>query len=268
MPTGSTPGPHNARADGLPGLLVCPAWYGRRVRSLLVLWDVDFTLIDADGVGRRLYRLALSELYGLELPQATQSFAGRTDSAIALEVLALAGVPEPAQQLRPFQAFLARQAAGLADEVRERGRVLPGAAQALAAVAAGQPGVQVVQSLLTGNIPELARVKLAALELTEHLDLSIGGYGDVSAERADLVHVARANAAASYGTDFGGRATVLVGDTPSDVDAALLTGASVVAVATGSFSPAELAEAGAHIVLTDLTDTTATVAAILGAPAA
>ncbi|HXW46332.1 MAG TPA: haloacid dehalogenase-like hydrolase [Streptosporangiaceae bacterium] len=231
--------------------------------QILVLWDVDYTLVAADGVGRRLYQGALRELYGLDLPVTQAVFAGRTDSAIALEVLAAAGVPNPAAELGALHAYLAERAAGVADEVRKRGRILPGAAQALAALA----GREVVQSLLTGNIPELARVKLSALDLTEHLDLSIGAYGDVSAIRADLVAVARSKAGARHGTDFGGRATVLVGDTPSDVEAALTTGASAVGVATGSFSAAELAAAGAHVVLPDLADTPAVVAAILGAPA-
>jgi phosphoglycolate phosphatase len=238
------------------------------VPPLLVLWDIDYTLIKADGAGVRLYRRALEEMYGLQLPELTRSFAGRTDSAIALEVLALAGVPDPAGQVRPFQAFLAAGAADLADEIRARGQVLPGAAEALAAVAAARADGQLVQSLLTGNLPELASVKLTALGLTEYLDLSIGAYGDVSAIRADLVEVARGKAAARHGHDFGGRATVLVGDTPSDVEAALLTGASAVAVATGSFSAAELSGAGAHAVLPDLRDPGAVVAAILTAAAA
>ena len=38
------------------------------------------------------------------------------------------------------------------------------------------------------------------------------------------------------------------------------------AVATGQFGAAELTEAGAHAVLPDLADTSAAVAAILGAP--
>ncbi len=233
------------------------------MRPILVLWDVDYTLLAADGVGRKLYQIALRELYGLDMPVTQAVFAGRTDSAIAIEVLAAAGVPDPAAQLGPFQAFLADRSGDIADCVRERGRVLPGVTRALAALAGGQ----VVQSLLTGNIPELARVKLSALDLTEHLDLSIGAYGDVSAIRADLVGVARSKASARHGTDFGGRATVLVGDTPSDVEAALATDASAVGVATGSFSAAQLAAAGAHVVLPDLADTAAAVAAILGAPA-
>ena len=57
---------------------------------------------------------------------------------------------------------------------------------------------------------------------------------------------------------------MLVGDTPLDVAAALATGARAVAVATGSFTEAELAASGAHAVLPDLTDTERVRAAILG----
>jgi phosphoglycolate phosphatase len=231
-----------------------------------VLWDVDFTLIDASGAGRRLYQTALRDVYGLELPRTAQSFGGRTDSAIALEILALAGVPDPLGQLQRFQDYLSRLAADLWEDVRRNGRTLPGVPDILAALAMGTHGQPVIQSLLTGNLPELARVKLGALQLTEHLDLTIGAYGDISAVRADLVQVAQAKAAARHGGDFGGRYTVLVGDTPSDVEAALANDASVVAVASGSFSAAELEQAGAHVVLPDLANTPIALAAILGAP--
>jgi phosphoglycolate phosphatase-like HAD superfamily hydrolase len=103
-----------------------------------------------------------------------------------------------------------------------RGRALPGAAAALAAVAALGPAV--VQSVLTGNVPAMARAKLAAFGLGAHLDLDIGAYGDHHEVRAELVHLARGRARAAYGQDFGGQATVLVGDTPLDVEAALATG--------------------------------------------
>jgi phosphoglycolate phosphatase-like HAD superfamily hydrolase len=123
-----------------------------------------------------------------------------------------------------------------------------------------------VQSLLTGNIRAVAEVKLGVLGLTDHLDLAVGAYGDASEIRADLVQVARDRAALAYGRDYGGQATVLVGDTPLDVEAALVTGSRAVGVATGSYSAAELAAAGAHAVLADLADTGQAVAAILGTP--
>ena len=77
--------------------------------------------------------------------------------------------------------------------------------------------------------------------------------------------LARASAAAAYGADFGGPATVLVGDTPLDVEAARVAGARAVAVASGEFSVADLAASGADAVLPDLTDTAAVLAAILPA---
>jgi phosphoglycolate phosphatase len=230
------------------------------VGRLLVLWDVDYTLVDSDGIGRQLYEIALRELFGLPMPQSS-SMSGRTDRAIALEVLTLAGVPEPEKALGPFHDLMAAHAADLADLVAERSRVLAGAAEAMSALAA----LDVVQSLLTGNMRPLAEVKLGPLGLTEHLDLTVGAYGDAHAVRAELVHLARDRAAHVYGCDFGGAATVLVGDTPLDVGAALATGARAVGVATGQFTAEELAASGAHAVLPDLADTDRTLAAILGA---
>jgi len=118
--------------------------------------------------------------------------------------------------------------------------------------------------VLTGNIRPLAVLKLERAGLGEHLDLAAGAYGDVHEVRAELVTAARAAASQLYGTDFSGPRTVLVGDTPLDVAAALATGARVVAVATGSFDAAELAAAGAHVVLPDLLDTGRLVAAVTG----
>lgn len=241
---------------------------------LLVLWDVDHTLINAGGVGLELYRIAFAELFGGEMP-VPASMAGRTERAIVLEVLTLAGLPEPRGKVAAFHAIMAAHAPEVADLIREHGTALPGAAEALAALAmAGTGGANgdehfaglVVQALLTGNIRPLAEVKLGALGLTEHLDLDVGTYGDAHEVRAELVGPARRRAAQAYGADFSGEATVIVGDTPLDVEAALVTGARAVAVATGYFSVAELTAAGAHVVLPDLTDTGRVLAAVLPRP--
>ena len=157
---------------------------------------------------------------------------------------------------------LTRRVAALDGSVPVEVRALPGAAGAIETLAAA--GLR--QSVLTGNIRPLAAVKLGAAALGEHLDLDVGAYGDAHEVRAELVTVARRAARAAYGADFGGRSTVLVGDTPLDVAAALATGARAVGVATGSFSAADLAGAGAHAVLPDLTDTSLVLAAVTGQP--
>jgi phosphoglycolate phosphatase-like HAD superfamily hydrolase len=183
-------------------------------------------------------------------------------------------VPDPQAQLPAFQRLVAGLAPQLGGLVRESGRALPGATEALTALAAladGRGGPDrdgwagpLVQSVLTGNMQATALVKLAALDLDRYLDLRVGAYGDAHEIRADLVPLARARAVAAYGGDFAGRATVLIGDTPLDVEAARLTGARSVGVATGGFSMAELSAAGAGAVLPDLADTVRVLAAIAG----
>lgn len=245
-----------------------------------MLWDIDFTLVDAGGVGTRLYRMVFRDMFGAELPSAAM-MAGRTDRAIVLDTLARAGISEPRQHLDQFLARLAALAPAGRELTEQHSRALPGAAAALDALAAFAPGrdgacpdgagdparqVCVVQSVLTGNVRAMAAMKLSALGLDGHLDLEAGAYGESHEVRAELVHLARDNAARRYGKDFSGPATVLVGDTPLDVAAALETGARAVAVATGGTTADRLAESGAHAVLPDLTDIPAVLAAILAAP--
>ena len=235
-----------------------------------MLWDVDHTLLDAGGAGIQLIRRAFTEMFGRDFPH-TPALAGRTDRAIQLEVLTLSGVPDPRAALPGFQRLLVGLAPQLRGLVRDSGRALPGATEALAALAilangggrwdgasgrrpGRRPG-RLVQSVLTGNMQATAQAKLAALDLDRYLDLRVGAYGDAHEIRADLVPLARARAAAAYGGDFAGQATVLIGDTPLDIEAARRTGARSVGVATGGFSPAELSAAGADAVLPDLTDT-------------
>lgn len=236
------------------------------MRGRLVLWDIDYTLINAGGLSRNLYGVVFAELFGRELP-AVAPMAGRTDRAIILDTLRGAGIGEPARHVDAFIRGLTVQAPRFGERVRAGGRVLPGAAEALAAIAAaadGQGSGPTVQSVLTGNIRPLAETKLGALGLTGHLDLDAGAYGEAHEERARLVPLARRAAAAAYQADFGGEATVIIGDTPFDVAAALACGARAVAVASGGFTAGELAAAGPHALLPDLADTRRVVDVILG----
>jgi phosphoglycolate phosphatase len=257
------------------------------VGDLLVLWDVDGTLLNAGGVGTDLYNVVFLQLFGRTL-KAYAPMAGRTDRAIILQTLEMAGVEEPRRYVDPFIAGLTAQAPTVREAVAVRGRALPGAAAALTALAAAsaqgtgngadsgadangaERPARVHQSVLTGNIRPVAEVKLSAVGLRDPLDLCIGAYGDDHEVRTELVHVARRRAAAVHGTspdDFGGASTVLVGDTPLDIEAALAAGARAVGVATGVSKAADLLAAGAHAVLPDLTDTAQVVQALLGRPA-
>ncbi|MDP9864801.1 MULTISPECIES: haloacid dehalogenase-like hydrolase [Streptosporangium] len=225
----------------------------------LVLWDIDHTLINADGIGRDIYAHAFRAVTGQSMERVA-AMAGRTDWAITVETLRMHGVEVSDRLLESFgtalaEAFVVHEAA-----VSERGRVLTGVREVLD-VLAGRGDV--VQSVLTGNMEPLAIGKLRAFGLEHFVDFEVGAYGMDHEDRAVLVGLAQERAARKYGEPFTMRNTVLVGDTPNDVLAGHLGGARVVAVATGSSDVQALKEAGAELVLEDLTDTDAVVRAVL-----
>jgi phosphoglycolate phosphatase len=227
------------------------------VDGVLVLWDVDHTLVDVDGLGREAYDLAFLRRFGVPV-EHQPPMAGRTDRAIAADMLRLNGVPLTPQNLEALREGAEVALDELAHLLPARGRALPGAAAALRAVKE-----HTVQSLLTGNVRRIAEAKIGPFGLTEHLDLEAGAYGWSHEVRAELVAIARANAYTRYNRHFG--QIVLVGDTLEDVRAAHEAGVRVVAVATGRYSQEALRAAGAHQTLEDLADTGQVQAAITAA---
>jgi phosphoglycolate phosphatase len=211
---------------------------------VLILWDVDQTLVSIrGGVSRSLYERAFEKVTGRVLG-GLADMAGRTEQAIMVETLRLNGIDEPEALFGDFYAALTAAAEELEGRMREVGVVLPGAREAIASCA----GRRAVQSAVTGNLRPVAITKLAALGLGDGLDFEVGGYGDDGSDRADLVRLARKRASEKYGYAFDGRRTVVIGDTPHDVRGALDAEALAVGVASGRSSAGELSGAGADIV--------------------
>src|SRR4029450_6241690 len=186
----------------------------------------------AGEVGRDIFTEAFQAVLGRAPDQVAArmlAMAGRTDPEIALEFLAAHEVAEGERHLPAFSEALVTALAAKAAVIRERGRALPGAGGVLDALGRTDG---VVQSLLTGNVQPNALLKLASFELDAYLDFEVGGFGSDNRHRPSLVEVARAKAEGKYGTAFAGPATVLVGDTPLDVDAGRAGGARGVAGGT------------------------------------
>jgi len=228
-----------------------------------VLWNIDLTLVDVARVSRPAYAEAFAAIAGRPLVQLPQ-VAGRSESEIFFDALALNGVDMRAggqaeQMLEPFSAELATALQSRHDELTSQGQLLPGAAQAMAAVATLDGAVQTV---LTGNSRPTAMLKLKAFGLDGFVDFDIGGYGSEAYPKGTLLRVARQRAGERHGVTFGEGATVYVADSPRDVDAARIGGARSLAVASGRASAAELRDAGADAVLPDLADTAALVTLI------
>jgi phosphoglycolate phosphatase-like HAD superfamily hydrolase len=217
---------------------------------LLVLWDVDGTLVRTAGHGRYAFEEAFEAVVG-RTPEPVD-YAGRTDKQIALTMLA-GEDKHLGRVLEELEGALELRK----EAMREEGYAYPGVANVLEALHGRD---DVIQSLLTGNIKANAIVKVSAFGLERWLDFDVGAYGsDPHEERSDLVAVARRRAADKYSEPTG---AVLVGDTPLDVRAAHDAGARAVAVATGFSDPEALRASSPDAYLEDFSDTAAAVAAI------
>jgi phosphoglycolate phosphatase-like HAD superfamily hydrolase len=216
--------------------------------ALIVLWDIDHTLIDNAGVSKEIYAAAYESVTGRR-PVEPAVTEGRTDRLIIRDMFGRNGVAEP--EWPDVEAALVQAGAERLRTLQARGTALPGVQDVLKAAAAQRSWVS---SVLTGNIAANARVKLSAFSLDALLDLPVGAYGADAEERPHLVDVARRRVQRDRGLPTG-TPVVLVGDTPRDVEAALASGAHIIAVATGVDSVAALKAAGAPVVLPDLSDT-------------
>jgi phosphoglycolate phosphatase len=215
-----------------------------------ILWDIDGTLLKASGAGVRAFVEALATVTGLAFPTGDLDMGGRTDPEIARRILEFAGAlgdhDEIADQLLAEVAaiYVANEA-----EFAERTFALPGVFEALAALR----DLGAVQTVVTGNIEPIARMKVTAARVADQLVLEVGGYGSDHRLRAELVHTASRRIAASVGS-VDPRRTWVVGDTPRDLDCARAAGVRCVLVATGTNQYDKLAALGADAVFADLTE--------------
>jgi phosphoglycolate phosphatase len=229
------------------------------LREILVLWDIDHTLIENNGVNKETYALAFELLTGAKA-QLQARTDGRTEPEIMRDMLDRHGVELTPGHVKGMPDALESATAAKREDLRKRGHELPGARDALLAL---QQTAGIIQSVLSGNTLKNAIAKLSTFDLDSYLDFEVGGYGSDDIVRANLVGVAQKRAAAKYGASFDESTTVLIGDTPRDVQAGIAGGAYVIGVASGSDDVTTLREEGADVVLPDLRDTQAVVAAII-----
>ncbi|MEV4804887.1 haloacid dehalogenase-like hydrolase [Nonomuraea sp. NPDC049421] len=224
----------------------------------LVLWNVDLTLVDVAIVTRDAYAEAFRVVTGRPLVKLVPPL-GRPDSEIVFETLAVNGIVAEDDHLPRFLAALATAFADRRGRLAKEGRMMAGAKAALKAVSRLDG---VAQTVLTGTIKSNAVLKLEAFGLDKHIDFELGGYGEEVYPKATLLQVAQSRAKQRLGTPFTAANTVVIGDSTRDVQAAKIGGAAMIGVTSGRSMASELREAGADVVLPDLSDASEVVAAV------
>jgi phosphoglycolate phosphatase len=240
---------------------------------MLVLFDVDATLITTARAGVWALGEAGRELHGAGFTTDRTEFAGRLDPLILPNLLRTNGiVPHP----DAVAALRVRYKVHLEHRLREGPppRALSGVVDLLGALAShrvrtgaagesggvggvgGVGGIEI--GLLTGNYPETGSIKLRACGI-EPDDFPVQVWGDASPHdppcRDHLPPVAMLRYRERHGCEVPAAAVTVIGDTPYDVACARASGCRALGVATGSYTEDQLAAAGADLVLADLTET-------------
>lgn len=214
---------------------------------LLILFDIDGTLIDSGGAGMRSLASAFKEIFSVDDAFHDIPMAGRTDLEIISDALERRGLATGDGVLPAFvDAYLKY----LSSEIDNSKRCLMPGVKSLLDVLQAKENYAV--GLLTGNLEQGARIKLEPFGLNRYF--SFGAYGSDHMDRNKLLPIAIERFAAISGVSAEFSKCVIVGDTPKDVECAKPYGAYTVAVATGKYTSTDLGEAGAHLVLENLAD--------------
>ncbi|MEZ4651324.1 MAG: haloacid dehalogenase-like hydrolase [Candidatus Eisenbacteria bacterium] len=199
--------------------------------GVVLLFDIDGTLLDARGAGRRALERAVEEWSGRSLGSFRVHLGGRTDLDIFRELVGELGIPYPApperrQVLRRYLELLARELE------RTPPWVHPGVSEL-----ALRPEFH--HGLVTGNVRPGAELKLAAAGLGGRF--SFGAYGSDHEDRNLLVPLALHRLWRRHGPKVPPARTVVIGDTEKDIECARAAGSKVLLVGTGFGDYAKLA---------------------------
>jgi len=105
-----------------------------------------------------------------------------------------------------------------------------------------------VLGLVTGNLKEIARVKLEKIGLWGYFE--IGGFGEVSDVRSELVEEALKQVKSAFEREN----VFYIGDTPLDIECGKEAGVNTIVVATKRFSFEELQKHNPDLILKNLSD--------------
>jgi phosphoglycolate phosphatase-like HAD superfamily hydrolase len=198
------------------------------------LFDIDGTLlISRDAVHHEAFMSAMRRNYGRHVGLDGVPVQGSTDPLILLNALRRAGICES-----DARSVLATAMEEMCAEVEAREHELrPELCRAVPELLAQLSASGKLLGVSSGNIERIGWAKLRAAGIHDYF--SFGSFSDRNETRAEIFRWGAGEARRRLGE----RARIcFIGDTPADVEAARECGHAVIAVATGIFSVAELAE--------------------------
>lgn len=218
----------------------------------LVLFDIDGTLLNSEGLGRASMRRALGSIFGSPGNPAYR-YDGKTDRQIVRDVMRLEGHSDEHIDSR-MEKLIEIYLEGLRDGV-ESGKFnvhpLEGVVELLDAL---EPREDVVLGLLTGNVETGARTKLTAAGIDPDR-FRVNAFGSDHEHRPELPAVAQRRASEKLGLEIAGERMVVIGDTPADIACGRSLGAKAIGVASGHYTVEQLRAHDPYAVFPSLKNT-------------
>lgn len=211
---------------------------------MLLLFDIDGTLIDSGEAGTRSLNLAFWELFSIGDAFRDIQMAGKTDIQIMKEGLLRHGISVDGNLPSIVESYLRN----LRREIHNPWRHLkPGIKELLETLSERE---DIHLGLLTGNLEEGARIKLEPFGLNRYFPS--GAFGSDHEDRNSLLPIAIERFKLLTGKNFNPEDCIVIGDTPRDVYCSKPYGARCIAVATGPYKAETLKKAGADVVFEDM----------------
>lgn len=215
---------------------------------IVVLFDIDETLVHTGGAGARSWAWAFDQLHGVPADIGAHTSAGETDPQVGRKTFnaVLGRDPSCDEMARLYAKYLWH----LAEDIWASPdyRVLDGVEPLLGRL--GDAGV--IIGAISGAMEGAARTKMEPGNLNRYF--TFGAYGSDSPDRAELTEMGIAKAARLNGHQLARDQVYVVGDTPHDIEAAHAAGAIGIGVATGHYDLDALREANAEHALGSLTE--------------
>jgi phosphoglycolate phosphatase len=213
----------------------------------LLLFDIDGTLIQSGGAGVFALQRVLADRFQIEDDLRDIEIAGMTDSGIVINILKKHRIPPNPENVA---AFLDSYVHFLSLELPQRvGTLLPGVLDLLRKL---KTRPRVVLALLTGNVARGARLKLEHYGVWNFFEF--GAFADDHHDRNELGAFARARAQEKHGQEFSAAQIDVIGDTPRDIECGKAIEARTIALATGTWSRAQLAAHHPDFLFDDLSN--------------
>lgn len=213
------------------------------MNNILLIWDIDGTLICSEDITKKTIEQTFDGMFGIKNVCENLTLSGKTDTMIYREICDNQGIEEDCYD-KLFEKYckILDENIAIADAIYTT------------------PGIPTLFELLqkegiinvlgTGNIEKSARMKLSSVGLNNLF--KTGGFGDKEDSRDNIIKKAIQNAKDFYKTEIAQENIYVIGDTPRDIGCAKANNVKSIAVATGNYSVEELKEYSPDFCFSDL----------------